>query len=114
MRRVRPRAQGTVRPLPARAALYARSRTEMARQAQRGLHRLGGVRLSLTCYWHRYLQTKFLTVLSGLSEPAELSRRSTVFFCPAPLGLFPFDCAATLISFSFGAFSAITIAQKIL
>jgi hypothetical protein len=54
-------------------------------------------------YQHRYLQTKFFTVVSGFSEFTELSWRSTFF-----------SCAATLRSFFFGDLSAITIAQYVL
>src|SRR5271166_972199 len=52
---------------------------------------------------HRYLQTKSLSVLSGFSELPQLTRRS---------GLAP--SAATLRSFVFDAFCAITMAQKVL
>src|SRR6266852_8962996 len=54
-------------------------------------------------YQHRYLQTKLLTVLIGFSDIPELSRRSKI----------P-PSAATLRSFLFGDFSAITMAQKVL
>ena len=75
---------------------------------------LRAARTSDSDYWHRYLQTKSLTMLSGLSGLPTLARCSTVFFCAATLGSFALVWAATLSSFPFGAFSAITIAQKIL
>ena len=51
LRRIRPRVQGTVRPLPARTALYARPRTEVARQAQRGLTRIAIENLKRQTEW---------------------------------------------------------------
>jgi len=58
---------------------------------------------ALGLYQHRYLQTKFLTALSGFSELARLSLRSETL-----------ASAATLRSFFFGGLSAITMAQKVL